>query len=107
MSSRYSEAGKKDFIQQVAEQTLKSIDEITAAGMDPTGKVTVINDKLALAVAAETEQIEAKRIAKEKTTAANETLDAAYEKASEFVELLAGLLGKKHPLVLSLRALRK
>jgi len=107
MSSRYSEAERKDFIQQVAEQTLKNIDEITAAGMDPTGKVTEITDKLALAVTAETEQIEARRISKEKTTAANETLDAAYEKASAFVEFLAGLLGKKHPLVLSLRALRK
>ncbi len=105
--SRQSEAERKDFIQQVAEQTMKSVDEITTAGMDPTQKVTEITEKLALAVAAEAEQIEARRIAKEKTTAANDTLDKAYEKASAFVELLAGLLGKKHPLVLSLRALRK
>ncbi|WP_303920814.1 hypothetical protein [Draconibacterium sediminis] len=101
------EAQKRDFINQMAIITQESFDLISEHGFDPTNRINTLKETLKEARDAEGEQIDAAARLKDATRKSQEKLSIAYKEASKTVDLLAGLLGKDHPLVQQLRKMRK
>ena len=102
-----SEARKRDFINQLLLAMENKTVLLTDSGFDPTNKIAGLKLKSEAADAAEVKQQEAMASAKDATKLAQDSLEAAYAEASATVELLTGLLGKDHNLVLEIRKMRK
>lgn len=101
------EAKKRDFVSQLIVILLHNSELLIEKGFDPVNRMTGLQTHLTSADAAEGRQTDAKAASRAATTEANKTLMEAYEDGSAIVELLVGLLGKKHPLVLEIKKLRK
>lgn len=102
-----SESTKRDFLRQLVVIMEQNNSLLTASGFDPTAKIAQLSDELDTAHEAEGHQREALAAAKSATHVAQDTLATAYATGSAAVELMSGLLGKKHNLVLEIRKLRK
>lgn len=105
--AKMNESGKRDFVSQMITILQQNSTVLTDKGFEPTAKITQLQEELVAADDAEGLQLKAKTKAKLATEKANETLKTAYEDGSGTVEIIAGFLGKNHPLVLELRKLRK
>ncbi len=105
--SKQSESDKRDFVTQVAEIMENNAPLLIEKKYDPAEKVAELKQQGSDAVQAEAKQTDADKVAKDATELANATLGLAYKNASAAVEIIAGLLGKNHNLVLELRKLRK
>ena len=105
--AKMTESGKRDFVSQMITILQQNTTLLTDAGFDPTAKVTQLQTELTAADDAEGRQIDAKAAAKFATREATQTLKTAYNDGSATVEIIAGFLGKDHPLVQELRKLRK
>ncbi|WP_297086096.1 hypothetical protein [uncultured Draconibacterium sp.] len=101
-----TESKKRDFVQQLIVILQQNTSLLSDKGFDPTAKITQLQTELTTADDAEGKQIEAAAAAKDATKLANETLDTAYTDGSATVDLISGLLGKKHNLVLEIKKLR-
>jgi len=101
------EAQKRDFVNQMAIITEESFDLIAEHGFDPTNRINTLKEALIEARDAEGEQLDAAARLKDATKKSQEKLSIAYNEASKTVELLAGLLGKDHPLIQQIRKMRK
>jgi hypothetical protein len=104
--SKMNEAKKRDFVTQIISLVKKEQNVLTAKGFDPAARLDALKIKKDAADAAETEQQEAAAKAKEATAQANLTLDEAYKEASDFADLISGLLGKDDELVKKMRKFR-
>ncbi|WP_321347990.1 hypothetical protein [uncultured Draconibacterium sp.] len=105
--AKMNESGKRDFVSQMITILQQNSTLLTDSGFDPTAKITQLDTELTAADDAEGRQIEAKAAAKIATREAQQTLKTAYDDGSATVEIIAGFLGKDHPLVQELRKLRK
>jgi hypothetical protein len=105
--SKMSEAKKRDFVAQIISLVNEEQEVLIEKGYDPTARVDELKIKKTTADTAETKQQEVAAKAKEATTHANLTLDDAYKDASDFVDLISGLLGKDNELVKKMRKFRK
>lgn len=105
--AKMNESGKRDFVSQMITILQQNTTLLTDSGFDPTTKISQLQNELTAADTAEGHQIEAKAASKAATSVALETLKTAYNDSSATVELITGILGKKHPLVQELRKLRK
>ncbi len=105
--AKMTESGKRDFVSQMITILQQNTTLLTESGFDPTAKITQLQSELSATDEAEGRQTEAKAAAKAATTEALQTLRIAYDDGSATVEIIAGFLGKDHPLVLELRKLRK
>lgn len=105
--AKMNESGKRDFVSQMITIMQQNSAMLTDKGFDPAAKITQLQEELLAADDAEGHQIEAKAVAKAATERANDTLKTAYNDGSATVEIMAGYLGKNHPLVQELRKLRK
>ncbi|WP_339138657.1 MAG: hypothetical protein WGN25_10060 [Candidatus Electrothrix sp. GW3-4] len=102
-----TEAKKRDFVTQIITLVEENQEVLTDKGFDPTERVDELKNKKTTADTAEIEQQEAAAKAKEATAEANRTLDDAYNDASDFADLISGLLGKDDELVKKMRKFRK
>ncbi len=105
--AKMNESGKRDFVMQMITILQQSSTVLTESGFDPAAKITQLQAELTAADEAEGHQTEAKAASKAATRTALQTLKTAYDDGSATVEIIAGFLGKDHPLVLELRKLRK
>jgi hypothetical protein len=105
--SKMTEAKKRDFVTQIITLVEENQEELTDKGFDPAERVDELKVKKTTADTAEIEQQEAAARAKEATAQANRTLDDAYNDASDFADLISGLLGKDDELVKKMRKFRK
>ena len=100
------EAEKRDFVNQILQLLDKEKETLTANGFNPEPKVAELLEKKNLCDDAEAEQQKVAVLAKQATTAANETLDVAYSEASNLVDIISGFLGKDNELVKQMRKYR-
>jgi len=105
--SKMTEAKKRDFVAQIITLVEKEQDVLIGKGFDPAARVDGLKIKKTAADTAEIAQQEAAAKAKEATAQANLTLDDAYKDASDFADLISGLLGKDDELVKKMRKFRK
>ncbi len=105
--SKQTESDKRDFVTQVAKIMENNAQLLIEKKYDPADKVAELTQQGTDADNAEAKQTDADKAAKDATALANTTLGVAYNNASAAIELIAGLLGKTHNLVLELRKLRK
>lgn len=101
-----NEAKKRDFVAQIISVVQAEQGGLIEKGFDPTVRLDELKIKKDAADAAETEQQGAAAKAKEATAHANLTLDDAYKGASDFADLISGLLGKDNELVKKMRKFR-
>lgn len=104
--SQMTEDKKRAFVQEILTISVQNTKLLAGKGFDVTSTTTEIEGLAHKADHAEAYQKTAQIEAERSTTDAVATLTAAYKKASDTVELYAGLLGKDHPLVQKLRKLR-
>ncbi len=102
-----NEATKRDFVSQMITPVEESNDRLVTSGFDPATKVEALKVKKQEAATAEIAQQEAAAKAKEATKLSNDKLDEAYREASNFADLLSGLLGKEDELIKKVRKFRK
>lgn len=102
-----NESKRRDFVSQLIILIESKSQEFTDAGYDPANKLSELKYQSQAAEVLEVKQQEAKASAKDITAAAQESLDTAYRNASDTVELITGLLGKKHNLVKEIKKMRK
>ena len=102
-----NDAGKRDFVNQIISLLDQNAATLTGEGYDPANKSTSLKTKSQIAQEAEVNQQEALIKARTATQLAQESLIEAYKEASATVELLAGILGKDHPLLHEIRKMRK
>ena len=102
-----NDAKKRDFVSQMISLVEAEQDALRAAGFDPTQRLDGLRVKNKVADSAETEQQEAAARAQEATARANQALANAYTDASDFADLISGLLGKDNDLVKKMRKFRK
>lgn len=105
--AKMNESGKRDFVRQMITILQRNTSVLSDAGFDPVAKITQLTTELSAADEAEGRQTDAKAAAKIATQEAVQTLKTAYDDGSATVEIIAGFLGKNHPLVQELRKLRK
>jgi hypothetical protein len=105
--SGITESKKRDFITQLIAIIADNSQLLTDKGFDPASKITVLKDQEELVEGSEAAEKKAYAAAKDATAASNTALDVAYKHASDTVDLMAGLLGKKNNLVLEIKKLRK
>lgn len=105
--SKQNESAKRDFVTQVAIIMGNNAQLLIDKKYDPVNKIAELEQQGKDADDAEAKQTDADKAAKDATELSNTTLGVAYDNASATVELMAGLLGKNHNLVLELRKLRK
>lgn len=105
--SGLGESKKRDFVSQLTVILGQNATLLTEKGFDPATKIAQLETELTAADQAEGRQTEAKAAAKSATIEAQDTLQTAYDDGSATIELIVGLLGKKHPLVQELKKLRK
>jgi hypothetical protein len=103
---KMNEAGKRDFITQMVTLIEESQERLKEKGFDPTAKVDALKVKKHEADTSEIAQQEAAAKAQAATKLSNEKLDAAYREASNFADLLSGLLGKEDELIKKVRKFR-
>ncbi len=104
--AKLNEAKRRDFITQIITLVEEEKDRLVANGYDPTNKVDVLKVKKQESDSSEIAQQEAAARAKEATRLSNEKLDEAYREASNFADLLSGLLGKENELIKRVRKFR-
>lgn len=102
-----NESKRRDFVAQLTTILEQNSSLLSEKGFDPSAKIQQLSDELTEANEAEARQSEAMAAAKDATKLAQDTLATAYEDASATVDLITGLLGKKHNLVLEIKKLRK
>jgi len=102
-----NDAKKRDFISQMISLVEAEQDVLTDKGFNPTERLDALKVKKQASDSAETAQQEAAARAKEATSQANLTLEDAYKDASDFADLISGLLGKNNELVKKMRKFRK
>uniref|UniRef100_UPI0032177DCA hypothetical protein n=1 Tax=uncultured Draconibacterium sp. TaxID=1573823 RepID=UPI0032177DCA len=102
-----NESKKRDFVSQLIVIMEQNAQLLNDKGFDPATKITLLKEELGAADDAEGRQSEAMAAAKDATIVANNTLDIAYTDGSATVDLISGLLGKNHNLVLEIKKLRK
>lgn len=105
--SKMTEAKKRDFVTQIITLVEENQEVLSDKGFDPTNRVDELKVKKTTADTTEIEQQKAAARAKEATAEANRTLDDAYDDASDFADLISGLLGKDDELVKKMRKFRK
>ena len=105
--AKMTESGKRDFVSQMITIMQQNSTTLSDSGFDPAIKITQLQGELMIADEAEGRQTEAKAASKAATVLALQTLRTAYDDGSGTVEIIAGFLGKDHPLVQELRKLRK
>jgi len=105
--AKMNESGKRDFVSQMITILQQNTTLLTDSGFDPTAKISQLQTELSAADESEGRQIDARVAAKAATKEAQQTLKTAYDDGSGTVEIIAGFLGKDHPLVQELRKLRK
>lgn len=104
--SKQNESEKRDFVSQIISLVEEEKTRLTEEGYDPTSKTEGLKRKKAEADSAETAQQAAAAKAKEATTHSVTKLDEAYKEASNFVDLISGVLGKENELVKKMRKFR-
>lgn len=102
-----NESEKRTFIAQTLTIIRNNADKLREKGFVPDGKVAELEQLLHQAELAEAIQTKAKADLHDATHQAKETLNTAYDKTSDAINIVSGALGKKHPLVSQLRKLRK
>ena len=107
MESLMNDAKKRDFVTQIISLVEAEQNALTDKGFNPTERLDGLKVKKQAADSAETEQQEAAARAQEATTHAHETLADAYKDASDFADVISGLLGKDNELVKKMRKFRK
>ena len=105
--SKQTESDKRDFVTQMVNIMKNNTKLLIDKKYDPADKIAELTQQGKDSDQAEARQRDAVKAAKDATELANTSLDIAYDNASATVELMAGLLGKTHNLVLELRKLRK
>lgn len=98
---------QRDFIKQIIVLGNDSRSEMVAQGLDPKEKLDSLEERYKVLMKALGEQEAAKVALRDATKRADATLKDAYSDASRFVNIMAGILGKKNSLVLKIRKLRK
>ena len=104
--AKMNEAGKRDFVSQMVTLIEESKERLKEKGFDPTARVDTLKLKKQEADTSEIAQQEAAAKAKEATKISNDKLDEAYREASNFADLLSGLLGKEDELIKKVRKFR-
>ncbi|TAJ12213.1 hypothetical protein DMA11_13765 [Marinilabiliaceae bacterium JC017] len=104
--SKMNESKKRDFVSQIITLVEEEKESLIEKGYDPSTKVEELVLKKSVSDKAEITQQEAAARAKEATTLSNEKLDEAYKEASNFADLLSGLLGKDNELIKKMRKFR-
>jgi len=101
-----TEAEKRDFIAQMISLVEGAQDTLQDKGFNPADRLDSLKVKKQDADSAEIAQQQAAAKAQEATTQANQTLADAYKDASDFADLISGLLGKDNELVKKMRKFR-
>ncbi len=102
-----NDAKKRAFVAQIISLVDAEQGALTDKGFNPTERLDGLKVKKQASDSAETAQQEAAAKAQEATTQANQTLADAYKDASDFADLISGLLGKDNELVRKMRKFRK
>jgi len=98
---------KRDFIRQMIVVVELNQTSLSEAGFDPATNLTELKTKNTKVITAKAEQLEIRAALKDATVEAGSTLDAAYKQASDFANIISGLLGKKNEIVKEIRKMRK
>ena len=104
--ARLTHAQKLAFAREIAEVLINNSADLVAAGYDPANKVAELDTQSVAAERAEADQQQAQANARQATIDATSTMDEVYNNASGAVEVIAGLLGKTHPITLELKKVR-
>lgn len=105
--ARLNEAEKRDFISQMIILVEQEKDRLMDNGYDASTKVNALKVKKNEADSSEMAQQEAAAKAKEATKLSNDKLNDAYREASNFADILSGLLGRDDEMVKKMRKFRK
>jgi hypothetical protein len=101
-----TEEEKREFPREIIEIMDSNSAELTAAGFDPAALKVELTTLADDADAKEAAQVNARAANATATAESQAATTAGYQKASDSVELIVGLLGKDHALSVILRQLR-
>ncbi len=102
-----NDSKKRDFITQFIAVIANNAELLIAKGYDPAAKLAELNAGLTGLTQAEAAQAKAAADAKDATLAAQNSLSEAYTNTSAALDLITGVLGKHHNLVIELKKMRK
>lgn len=102
-----AENRKRDFIAQMLQMIANNRDKLVEAGYNPDDAFRELSEKYRKTTLDASRKAEAMAEFKNAVKVSNASLKDAYSLASNFAEILAGLLGKKDSLVLEMRKIRK
>jgi len=105
--ARLNEAEKRDFISQMILLVEQEKNRLMDNGYDATAKMNALKVKKKESDSSEIAQQEAAARAKEATKRSNDKLNDAYREASNFADILSGLLGRDDELIKRMRKFRK
>lgn len=102
-----SEAQKRNFVTQLIATVEKESETLKTNGYNPDDRIQDLKVKKEASDVTEASQQEALAKAKEATAESNRALDDAYGEAINTLDVISGLLGKKHPVVVQMKKLKK
>jgi len=102
----FSHAEKRNFAKQLVTILEQNGNLLQEKGFDPSAKIEELKNLIEDAEQAEAYQQKMQAQSKDATQKALESMDAAYNNASNTVEIMHGLLGKENTIVQELRMLR-
>ena len=102
-----NKAEKRIFAADTLEIIRNNSDLISQQGFKPDSLITELEQLFEEAKAAEARQLEAKVNLRNATIHSQKSLNNVYTKASSAIDIVSGVLGKKHSLVHQLKKLRR
>ncbi len=101
-----TESKMRDFIKQIIILSEDNAQELINNGYNPEERLGALKTKSQNVYQTEMRQTMARVELKNATKESREALTSAYTDASAFVEILTGILGKRHSLILQIRKMR-
>jgi|GEM_PF-1146706 len=105
--SGINEAQKRNFVTQLIATVEKESETLKTHGYNSENKIQDLKVKKEKSDVTEANQQEALAKAKEATAESNRALEDAYGEAGKMLDVISGLLGKKHPVIVQMKKLRK
>ncbi len=102
-----TESKQSDFVVKLHEVLEQNAQLFIDKGVDPVNVLAELKTQSDAVATAEAKDLSARAAAKDATREANEVLKVAYESGSKAVDFAAGVLGKKHSLIVEIKKMRK
>ncbi len=105
--ARLTQAKQRDFVNQFLSVVKNNADLLAKKGYDPSRKIEELSVGAEGSRQSQAKKLKALADKKDATKAAQQSLSDTYKKVSEMVDLVKGILGKEHALVLEIMKMRK